>query len=256
MKTKTTLSVSEARKNIFEIVDEVQKPNIYYTLTERGKPKAVVLSAEKFDYLVDKRNTELLKIYSNFKNEENYKGKILKDAAKAGYIGENYQVFPKIFVIRDESRVVYLSSNDENLKQKKEDLIKCQLYVKLIEQLKFSISSVEVGRYVKVGGGNGKRYIEADIIINDRNGNAQMIFEVGNFEGYEDNSDKVFSDLFELADSLTVMKKPNFIVYYSRIFRNGKSEEKISVADYTKFNSFLAWKKAGRPVKKEIPIFE
>jgi hypothetical protein len=222
-------------------------------LTERGKPKVVILSAEKFDYLVDKRNKEFLKINSNLKGGNNHGGKVIKDSAKTGYITENYQVFPKIFVIRDESRVVYLSSNDENLKQKKEDLIKCQLYVKLIEQLKFPINSVEIGRYVKVSGGNGKRYIEADILINDRSGNTQMIFEVGNFEGYEDNLNKVFLDLFELADSLTVMKKPHYLIYYSRLFRNGKSEEKISVVDYTKFNSFLAWKKAGRTMKKEIP---
>jgi len=253
MRTKTTLSVSEARKNIFEIIDKVQEPNIYYTLTERGRPKAVVLSAEKFDYLVDKRNKEFLKINSSLKGGKNQKGEILRDAVKTGYVTENYQIFPKVFVIRDESRVVYLSSNDENLKQKKEELIKCQLYVKLIEQLKFSISAIEIGRYVKVAGGNGKRYIEADIIINDRNGNTQMIFEVGNFDEYEANSNKIFLDLFELADSLTVMKKPHYLVYYSRIFRNGKSEEKTSVVDYTKFNSFLAWKKAGRPMKKEIP---
>lgn len=256
MKTKTTLSVSEARKNIFEIIDKVQKPNVYYTLTERGKPKAVILSTEKFEYLVDKRNAELLKAYSNLKNDKKQKGIILKDAAKSGYAAENYQIFPKIFVIRDESRVVYLSYDDENLKQKKEDLTKCQLYVKLIEQLKFPIDVVEVGRYVKVSGGNGKRYIEADIIINDRKGNAQMIFEVGNFEEYESNLDKVFLDLFELADSLTVMKKPHYIIYYSRLFKNGTSSEKISVVDYTKFNSFLAWKKSGRSMVKEIPAFE
>lgn len=253
MKTKTTLSVSDARKNIFEIVDKVQKPDVYYTLTERGKPKAVILSAEKFEYLVDERNRELLKILKDGKHSKN---NILKDAVKSGYVSENCQVFPKIFVIRDESKVVYLSSNDENLRQKKEDLIKCQLYVKLVEQLRFPVDVVEYGRYVKVNGGNGKRYIEADIIINDRNGNAEMIFEVGNFDDYEKNSDKVFVNLFELADSLTVIRKPRYIVYYSRIFRNGKSEEKISVVDYTKFNSFLSWKKSGRTMEKEIPSFE
>jgi prevent-host-death family protein len=49
MDIKTTLSISEARKNIFKIAEKVQKPATYYTLTENGRPKLVVLSADEFD---------------------------------------------------------------------------------------------------------------------------------------------------------------------------------------------------------------
>lgn len=49
MNTRTTLSISEARKRIFEIAKAVQQPGVYYTLTERGRPKAVILSAEEFE---------------------------------------------------------------------------------------------------------------------------------------------------------------------------------------------------------------
>lgn len=49
MNTKTTLPISEARKKIFEIAEEVQKPGTHYTFTEKGKPKAVLLSAEQFE---------------------------------------------------------------------------------------------------------------------------------------------------------------------------------------------------------------
>ncbi len=48
MSTKTTLPISEARKKIFEIAEDVQKPSRYYTITEKGRPKAVILSAEEF----------------------------------------------------------------------------------------------------------------------------------------------------------------------------------------------------------------
>jgi prevent-host-death family protein len=58
MNSKTTLSITEARKNIFDIAQEVQKPGTYYTLTENGKPKAVILSFEEFDSLME--NLELL----------------------------------------------------------------------------------------------------------------------------------------------------------------------------------------------------
>lgn len=49
MDTKTTLPISEARKKIFKIAKKVQKPATRYTLTEKGKPKAVVMSAEEFE---------------------------------------------------------------------------------------------------------------------------------------------------------------------------------------------------------------
>lgn len=49
MNVRTTLSLSEARKKIFTIADEVQHPNTYYTLTENGCPKVVMMSAEEFE---------------------------------------------------------------------------------------------------------------------------------------------------------------------------------------------------------------
>lgn len=48
MSTSTTLSISEARKKIFQISDQVQRPNIHITLTENGRPKVVLMSAEEF----------------------------------------------------------------------------------------------------------------------------------------------------------------------------------------------------------------
>jgi len=49
MDKKYVISLSEAKENFFEIIDEVQKPDVYYVLTEDGRSKAVVMSAEKFD---------------------------------------------------------------------------------------------------------------------------------------------------------------------------------------------------------------
>ena len=49
MNIRNTLSISEARKKIFDIADEVQQPNTYFTLTEKGRPKIVIMSAEEFE---------------------------------------------------------------------------------------------------------------------------------------------------------------------------------------------------------------
>lgn len=48
MTTATTLPISEARRKIFQISDQVQRPNIHITLTENGRPKVVLMSAEEF----------------------------------------------------------------------------------------------------------------------------------------------------------------------------------------------------------------
>ena len=49
MNSKNTLPISEARKRIFEIAEEVQKPDNYYYLTEKGRPKAVIMSVDDFE---------------------------------------------------------------------------------------------------------------------------------------------------------------------------------------------------------------
>lgn len=239
MKIKNVLPITEARKKIFSIAEEVQKSNIYYTLTERGKPTVVILSAEEFEILAGGKNN----------------GYALADKNYDAYAARRNEILPKVFIIRDESRVVYLSGKDQDLKHKEEGLIKAQLFINLIEKYKYQLYLIEFGRYVKVGGEESKRYIEADIIVNDGRGNVRMIFEVSVFASYEDNADRVISDLFELASAVAWSKKPEFIVFYSRSYKNNVEQEKIMTVDCSKFNTFLAWKKAGRPSVKSIPIF-
>lgn len=53
MDSKTIVPISEARRNIFQIANRVQRPSVHYTLTENGRPKAVIMSAEEFDSLME-----------------------------------------------------------------------------------------------------------------------------------------------------------------------------------------------------------
>ena len=48
MDSQTTISVTEARKKIFQIINNVNQ-GARYTITEKGRAKAVVLSADEFD---------------------------------------------------------------------------------------------------------------------------------------------------------------------------------------------------------------
>lgn len=60
MNTKTTISITEARKRIFDIADEVQAPQTVYTLTDHGKPKAVIMSAEEYESLIETLEVECI----------------------------------------------------------------------------------------------------------------------------------------------------------------------------------------------------
>ncbi len=46
---KKTISLTEARKRIFEIAEDVQRPDTHYVFTENGRPKAVMMSVEEFE---------------------------------------------------------------------------------------------------------------------------------------------------------------------------------------------------------------
>lgn len=49
MSIKNIISITEARNNLFKITDQIQKSGAYFTLTERGRAKAVIMSAVEFE---------------------------------------------------------------------------------------------------------------------------------------------------------------------------------------------------------------
>lgn len=48
MRISNIIPLTEARKRLFDISEEVQEPNNHYVLTKHGKPVAVVMSANDF----------------------------------------------------------------------------------------------------------------------------------------------------------------------------------------------------------------
>lgn len=240
-KIKNILPLTEARGNIFALADAAQNSHTHYTLTERGVPKIIVLSVKKFEELSGMKES----------------WSTLSDGGSRKYAPDfqNGCVFSKTLIIRDESRVVYLAGNDQNSRYREEGLIKSQLFVNLIETYGYPLNLVELGRYVKIGGATSKKYVEADIITNDERGNVTAIFEVSQFSEYEKNLDTIAADLFSLANTLSWVKKPRHLIYFSRSSKNGVVQEKITVIDFLKFNTFISWKKAGRPCSQKIPGF-
>ena len=67
MNSHTSISITEARKNLFTIAEEVTSPDTFYTLTEHGKAKAVIMSAQEFESWVE--TLELLYMFPDLKKE-------------------------------------------------------------------------------------------------------------------------------------------------------------------------------------------
>jgi len=84
MNSRTTISISAARKKIFEIADEVQSPNNIYTLTEKGVPKAVLMSADEFESWME--TLEVVKDFPGLKKDTNKFEKDLKAQKYKNYI--------------------------------------------------------------------------------------------------------------------------------------------------------------------------
>lgn len=61
------MSISQARKNIFDIAERVQTPGTAFTLTENGKPKAVIMSVEQFESWVE--TLEVMKDFPDLKKD-------------------------------------------------------------------------------------------------------------------------------------------------------------------------------------------
>ncbi len=81
MDIKTIIPISEARKKIFKIAENVQKSATHYTLTERGRPKAVVMSADEFESW-----QETLEVIRDFPDLERDIKKAEKEYRRGSYL--------------------------------------------------------------------------------------------------------------------------------------------------------------------------
>lgn len=117
MDIKTTISITEARKRIFEIAEEVQKPNKVYVLTSGGKPKAVIMSAEEFESWQE--TLEVMQDFPDLKKDMEEVEKNIKSGA-----WKNYPTLEEImgeygYVLADKSKNKYEVERQVRKKSKK-----------------------------------------------------------------------------------------------------------------------------------------
>jgi prevent-host-death family protein len=105
MRTKTTISITEARKNIFDIAEEVQKPGVYYTFTEKGKPKAVMMSHEEFESWVE--TLEVMQDFPDLKKDIEETDRAVKSGEYKNWISLDQMLMKEGFVLADKSNKKY-----------------------------------------------------------------------------------------------------------------------------------------------------
>lgn len=224
MDMTTTLSITEARKKLFLIADEVTQENIYYTLTEYGRPKIVIISAAKFGELRDNEQSRI---------------------SPYGY--------GVLFGVRDAGTQKY-GEQKTNIKEK--EIVKAQAYVDLVEKYGYSFDQIDLGIYISVGGDGSRRFMEADMVVWGKTGNPLLLFAVAPFADYERDFERTVKDLFEIGNAINGGKDYlTHLVYYSRSFIHGRAQKKISVIDLAQNQTFNEWEKNGRPVGKTIPQY-
>lgn len=107
MITRNIIPVSQARKNIFKLLKDIQMPGKYYGITEKGELKGYLISSSELESII-----ETLEVMMEFPNLE----KDVKDVKKAIKNG-SYKKWPTLESMLLKKKNKYGLSN--NLKTKR-----------------------------------------------------------------------------------------------------------------------------------------
>lgn len=114
MNSKNTLSITEARKRIFKIADEVQAGSKYYYLTDKGRAKAVLMSADEFESW-----QETLEVMKDFPDLANDAKEAAKDYKQGNYITLEELLAKEGFVLADKGKKKYVPSGNSKKSAKR-----------------------------------------------------------------------------------------------------------------------------------------
>ena len=248
MRTATTIPITEARKRLFEIAREVQKPGVQYTLTEHGKPTVTILSARAFEVLsqadVSRRREALSK--------------------RLPYASVSDQVLSRMLplVVRETSSRIYGAGESENAPYYAKELAKALLYVSLVETYGYPNELIDIGRWVRIGGEGSQTYVEADLIVDDPVHDQLIICAVAGERWYDERRDAALEELFALRSALPT-RKEIYLVYYTRALKpdghgtraHSQLQERWLVVDGEEYTTLADWSASGEQVQKILPSF-
>lgn len=117
MSNSNILTITEARKKLFQIADQVQTPGQVFTLTEKGKPRVVVMSAEEFDSW--KETLEVMAEFPDLKKDEERINKAIETGEYKNWVTLEELLGREGFVFHDRSSNKYEVSNLGRIKGRK-----------------------------------------------------------------------------------------------------------------------------------------
>lgn len=109
MDQTTTISITEARKRLFQIAKDVQTPGRSYTLTEKGKPKVIIISFEEHDTL--KETIEILTEFPNLKKDMEQVEKDIKSGDYLKYPTLEEVMMEHGYLLADKGKKKYVATS-------------------------------------------------------------------------------------------------------------------------------------------------
>ncbi len=121
MDIKKVLPLTEARKNIFKIVEEMGKEGSCYGLTERGKIKAVLMPVEEFESW-----RETLEVMKDFPDLDKSIAEAKNDLKNKNFITLDQFLCSEGYILADKPKTEYASNISKSKSAKKPLKTKCQ----------------------------------------------------------------------------------------------------------------------------------
>lgn len=108
MSNNNYISITEARKRLFQIAKEVQTPGRSYILTEKGKPKVIIISFEEYDSL-----KETIEVLTDCPNLKKTIDEVEKDIKSGEY--KNYPTLEEVmmehgYMLADKGKRKYVAT--------------------------------------------------------------------------------------------------------------------------------------------------
>lgn len=109
MDQTTTISITEARKKLFQIAKEVQTPGRSYALTENGKPTVIVMSLEEFESW--KETIEVVMEFPNLKKDMEQVEKDIKSGDYLKYPTLEEVMMEHGYMLADKGKRKYVATS-------------------------------------------------------------------------------------------------------------------------------------------------
>ena len=232
MLAKNILPLTEARKNIFTLVDEVEKEEKSFILTERGRAKAALIPITLFDRFSELSSQHVRRTYS-----------------LPGALVQSLQA--PVWIARDGCEQGYQRKSESEWVEEKA-YAQSILYVKLVEQFGYEPRQIEVGHPVELISSEGTQHFELDLVVRDKEGWPTILCVLIPWAAVLPEQDKAIWFLYTSAEAMGIGRSLSWLVGFSHQCQQKKGKSRAFVIDFKKYPTFALWQAGGREKKEGL----